>query len=175
MKMNRHLLAILLLFAFVLNCSAQSIAEAARKERERQKNLKSTVTVVGGTKVESKAGTPATKTTAPAAAPVVKPVEALDNNGRNEQYWRTAFQKARDDAKRAEDRVRSLDLNVKNLNTQLLTRTDIYNRENVIGPEIAAAQKELEDARKEAEQAKQRITNLEDELRKAGGPAGWAR
>jgi len=175
MKMNRHVVAILLSFAFALNCSAQSVADAARKERERQKNLKSTLTIVGGAKVASNTDTPATKTAAPPAANTVKPVEALDNNGRNEQYWRTAFQKARDDAKRAEDRIRLLDLNVKELNTQLLTRTDIYNRENVIGPQIAAAQKELEGAHKEAEQAKQRITNLEDELRKAGGPAGWAR
>ena len=104
-----------------------------------------------------------------------KPVAVTDNKGRDEKYWRTTFQKARDDLKRAEARVEILDLRVKDLNTQLLRRSDMYNRENRLGPEIAAAQKDLEDARKEAEQAKKKITDLEDELRRSGGPAGWGR
>jgi hypothetical protein len=68
-----------------------------------------------------------------------------------------------------------LDLRVKDLNTQLLRQSDIYNRENRLGPEITAAQKELDDARKEAAASQQKVTDLEDELRKAGGPPGWSR
>ena len=72
-------------------------------------------------------------------------------------------------------RIQLLDLKVKELNTQLLNRSDIYNKENRLGPEIADTQKQLDDARNEAVQAKQKLSDLEDELRKSGGPPGWAR
>jgi hypothetical protein len=37
------------------------------------------------------------------------------------------------------------------------------------------AQKEQTDAQKQAEQARQRVSDLEDELHRAGGPPGWSR
>jgi DNA repair exonuclease SbcCD ATPase subunit len=151
--------------------SAQSLADAARKERDRQKQLKSVVVVNQGATTVTSAGTGSTL----AAPQVVKPPELKDNNGHNEKYWRERFQKARDDEKRAEARAVLLDAKVKELNTALLQRSDIYNREYRLGPEITQAQKDLEDARKDAGEAKQRLSDLEDELHKAGGPAGWAR
>ena len=98
-----------------------------------------------------------------------------DNNGHDEKYWRERVDKARADLKSAEARVQLLDNQVKGLNTALLTRNDIYDKENTLGPEISAGQKQLEDARNQVEQAKQKISDLEDELHRAGGPAGWAR
>ena len=174
MTIKRLSIPALVLFIFALDCSAQSIVDLARKERERQKNAQSKVTVKSN--VAGVTRTPATSANPSSAAPpVVKPVVPLDNKGRDEKYWRTAFEKARDDAKRAEDRVQLLDLKIKDLNTQYLRQSDIYNRENLVGAEITAAQKDLEDARKQAEQAKQKIADLEEELRRSGGPAGWAR
>jgi hypothetical protein len=172
--MKRYLFLILVLFMFALNCSAQSLADAARKERDRQRTVQSKVTVVAGTQVTPKADAPAASAAA-TPAPSVKPVEPLDNKGRNEKFWRTAFQKTREDAKRADDMVQLLELRLKELNTKLLTRTDMYDRENRLAPEITATQKDLDDARKEAAQAKQKISDLEEELRRSGGPAGWAR
>ena len=64
---------------------------------------------------------------------------------------------------------------MKELNTQLLNRSDIYNRETVVGKELADAQTQLDVAHKEADQANQKIADLEDELHRAGGPPGWAR
>ena len=98
-----------------------------------------------------------------------------DNNGHDEKYWRESFDKARTDLKSAEDRVQLLDKKVTGLNTALLPRSDIYNKENALGPEISDDQKQLEDARNQVEQAKQKISDLKDELHRAGGPAGWAR
>ena len=173
--------SLLIVLTFVVNCFAQSVADIARKERERQRVTKSRVVTGVGTL------RPAPVTPAPGTAPTTtaqtagttttpaKPSGATDNQGRDEQFWRTAFQKARDDAKRAEARVALLDLKVKDLNTQLMRQGDVYNRERRIGPEIAAAQKELDDARRDAEQATKTITDLEESLRKSGGPAGWAR
>jgi hypothetical protein len=172
--MKQYLLPTVFVFIFALDCSAQSLADAARKERDRQKTVKSKINVVAGTQVTPKADEPAT-TSAPSVSPAVKPIEPVDNKGRNEKYWRTAFQKARENAKRAEDRIQLLDLKLKDLNTKLLTRTDMYDRENRLAPEITATQKDLDDAKKESAEAKQKISDLEDELRKSGGPAGWAR
>ena len=180
MKRNRNFkfrisistLVYLLLIVFTLDCSAQSVvADAARKERERRKNVRSTVTITGVTPAGA-----STTTAAPAPPPpVVKPVEPTDNNGRDEKYWRAAFQKGRDDLKRSEEKVQLLEVKIKDLNTQLLRQSDIYNREYRLGPQITEAQKQLDDARKEAEQARQKITGLDDELRKSGGLPGWAR
>lgn len=167
---------LLLVLTFALDCFAQSLADVARKERERQRAAHSKVVVTGTGTTATIAPTSSAKPAPPTASnSAAKPVAVTDNKGRDEKYWRTTFQKARDDLKRAEARVEILDLRVKDLNTQLLRRSDIYNRENRLGPEIAAAQKDLEDARKEAEQAKKKITDLEDELRRSGGPAGWGR
>lgn len=98
-----------------------------------------------------------------------------DNQGRDEKYWRGVFQKARDDARNAVNKVQILDLKLKDQNTQYLRQSDIYNRENRLGPEITATQKELDAARAEAERANQKILDLEQELRRAGGLPGWAR
>ena len=77
--------------------------------------------------------------------------------------------------KRSADKVQLLELKLKDLNTKLLTRTDMYDRENRLAPEITATQKELDEARKNAEQAKQKLASLDDDLRKSGGLPGWSR
>ena len=171
---------IVVLLIFTVSSFGQSLAEIAKRERERQKGAKSKVVITSN---EPAAGTSApvkTPPTAPAAtqaepSAAAKAAGPTDNQGHDEKYWRALFQKARDDAKRAQDRAVLLDLRVKDLNTQLLRQSDVYNRENRIGPEMAAAQKDLDDARKEAAAAQQKITDLEEELRKSGGPAGWSR
>jgi chromosome segregation ATPase len=176
------LLITFLWFAFALDCSAQTLAEAARKERERQKHLQSKVTVTSGATATITAGTAgvsasvaASSSGTSAAAASAKPSGPTDNQGRDEKYWRAAFQKARDDVKRSADKVQLLELKLKDLNTKLLTRTDMYDRENRLAPEITATQKELDEARKNAEQAKQKLASLEDDLRKSGGLPGWSR
>jgi len=153
---------------------AQSPADVARQERERRKAAKSTTVISGiGTPaapaVPAQAAAAAQAPPAPAAAPAEKPVE------RNEQYWRSAFKQAREDATRAEARVGVLDLRVKQLNSEYLLNGAMYNKEYRLGPDITKAQKELEDARKDAELAKKKISDLEEALRRSGSPPGWAR
>jgi DNA repair exonuclease SbcCD ATPase subunit len=174
--MTTRLTILGLLCLFSLDCFGQSLADVARKERERQKQTQpqtKTVIVESGVTATTTAGTSATTETAP--LPMLTPGGFKDNNGHDEKYWRDRFQQARNDAKRAEARVQLLENKLKEFNTQYLNRTDIYNRENVVGKEIGDTQKQLDDAHKEADQANQKITDLEDELHKAGGPAGWAR
>jgi hypothetical protein len=173
----KHLWTFILIIPMVAqDCLAQSIAEAARQERERQKAAQSKVVITSNVKISSAPPSVSTSAAAQTASPALaKPVEITDNKGRNEKYWRSAFQQARDELKRAEGRVQLLDLRLKDLNTQLLLHTEIYNREYRLGPEITAAQKELDEARKEVEEAGKKIAGLEEELRRSGGLPGWAR
>jgi hypothetical protein len=175
----------LLLLTFTFEASAQTIADIARRERARQKQVQSRNR---GTYTNSTTPAPATPPRPSESSPAAeaadeKPQEAaakppagpVDNQGRDEKYWRDAFEKARTDLRRAEENVQIQEARVKDLNTQLLRQSDIYNRENVLGPQITAAQKDLETARKDADQARNKVSNLEEELRGSGGLAGWAR
>ena len=168
------------LFLFVsllaLDCSAQSLADVARRERERQKQLHSPVVVANGVTTSTAAASSSTSSAVTPAAPkAAGPAGPVDNKGHDEKYWRQQFDKARDTLKKADDKVQLLDLKIKNLNTQLLRQSDIYNREYRLGPEIAETQKQLDDARRESDEARKKISDLEDELRRSGGPPGWAR
>jgi len=109
------------------------------------------------------------------AAAAAKPLGVTDSKGRDEKSWRAAFQAARDNVKRSEARLELLDLRIKDLNKQMLQLSSFYNREYRMGPELTAAQKDIEDARKDVELARKTIADLEEELRRSGGPAGWSR
>jgi hypothetical protein len=173
--------AVLLLFIFTAESSAQTLADIARKERARQKQAQSQnrgtfTNPTPGSATGSLSSKPiqSAPLPAPAAAPP-RPAGPVDNKGRDEKYWREAFEKARDLVKRADEKVQIQEATLRDLNTQLLRQSDIYNRENVIGAKITAAQKDLDAAKREAEQARTKITELEQELRSAGGLPGWAR
>jgi hypothetical protein len=190
-------LLVLLIFTFVLGGFSQSVADIARRERQRQNANQSKVVVTSNVNnvANNKAATqqapsapaaptstPATNSpTAPQAAPAApatptsKPGEVTDRLGHNEKFWRDRFQKARDDLKRAESKAELSDLRIKQLNTDLLQQSNVYNRENRIGADLTATQKDLDDAKRDVEVAKKQISDLEEELRRAGGPAGWAR
>ena len=165
---------VLLLFA--LDCSAQTLADLARRERARQKQLHSVVVVVNGATTTTAASTSSTAAAAKQAATgPAKPTGPLDLNGHDEKYWRTRFDNARADLKKAQDNVQLLDSKIKEMNTQLLRQSDMYNREYRLGPQISGTQKQLDDANKQVDDAKKKIADLEDELRRAGGLPGWAR
>jgi predicted RNase H-like nuclease (RuvC/YqgF family) len=178
------IISCLALFLFALDCSAQKLGDIARQERARQKRLHSTVVVVSGatTSVAATSSTTAAVATPPSATPpttppsATAPTAAVDNKGqRDEKYWRTQFDNARAALKKAQDNVQLLDLKTKDLNTQMLRQSDMYNREYRLGPQIAETQKQLDDANKQVDDAKKKIADLEDELRRAGGPPGWSR
>ena len=183
----RHLLRIVLfceVMALTANASAQTIADLARQERGRKKAVASktyTNADVGesaasrGLPAVTTAGTGAAATAgAPPATPVTTSVPA-DSKGRDEKYWRDQFTAARANLKRAEDQVRVLEARVSTSNTQMLQQSDLYNRESRLQAEVNAATAEIATARQEAEKARLQIGALEEDLRRSGGPAGWAR
>jgi hypothetical protein len=152
---------------------AQTVADVARQERERRQKTKSTIVITNSSLKPATPPQPAEET---AAAPEEKKEAAQPvAPGRDEKWWREAFSEARANVRRAEDQIRVLEIDLNRAKQDYLQRSDIYNRENRLNAEIAQINQKIDAARKDAEGARQRISQLEEELRRSGAPAGWAR
>jgi hypothetical protein len=182
---------LILVMNSMLSAQTQSRGDIGRQERARQKSTTSKTVVTNetlGTAAEEPPPPPAEKTAGkdaenetgkPAAEPAKqgdsKTAPATDTKPHDEAWWRDAFKQARDDVKRAEDQSKVLQLELDQLNTDLLIKSDIFNKEGQIVPLINAKNEELAKSEKALEQARQKVTQLEDELRRSGAPAGWSR
>ena len=180
---------LILVFNSMVFAQGVSLGDAARQERARQKastgNLKVTK-VTNETLGTAAALTPeeeAAKADADAAKDAAPKGEgkadvkanAAAESPHDEASWREAFKQARDAVKRAEDRRQTVQLELNKLNLDLLTRSDIYNREGQLNPLIDAKNKELAESEKAVNEAHDNVTQLEDALSRSGSPVGWAR
>jgi hypothetical protein len=171
-----------------LECVAQSLPEAARSERSRQTEPRRGRTFTNENIPETRG------VTIPREAPVAQPVPPPETGpaevsapeedtpdavpspaDRTEEQWRDLFEEARRERSRSEALVALTEQELADLNHQLLTRSDIFNREQVFPPLIRAKEEELALARSSVEEANQTIARLQTELRRAGRPAGWGR
>ena len=171
-----HFLAISFITSYIgTEARAQTVAEAARQERERRKTVQTKTVITNADVVTSPAPPSASTTTESKPEQSATTQGPKDKKGRDEKYWRSAFESARQELKRAQDKVQVTQLKVNDLNTMLLRQSDVYNRENRIGPDLADAKAQLDAAEQEVRQAQQKIADLEEELRRSGGLPGWAR
>jgi hypothetical protein len=166
-----------------------SLGDAARQERARQKastgNIKITNDTLGTSaalppeaedaKPESADGKTADGKDVKAEGKTDAKPEAKVEGPADEASWRAVFKQARDDVKRAEDRSQLAQLELNKLNMDLMNRSDIFNKENQLNPLIDAKNKELAAAEKAVVDARAKVTQLEDELRRSGAPIGWSR
>lgn len=95
--------------------------------------------------------------------------------GEDEQAWRDAFAAARAEVERTGNRLALLQLELSDLNNQLLTRSDIYNREYQIQPMITAKEAEIREAEQNLAAANQSLEVLSTTLGRADLPLGWGR
>jgi hypothetical protein len=156
------------------------VADAARKAREAQKNApKATVVFTNDNIPTSTTGVSVVGQTPTASSDQPSSSDAqasdADKDKNDEATWRKRFADARHkiDQDTAELSVMQRELSELNVQyypdpskamEQAYSRSDIINKQNAID----AKQKELE-------ADKQALSNLEDELRKAGGDPAWAR
>jgi hypothetical protein len=160
----------------------QTLADMARRERARKSTIHSGE-VYTNESVKAAPGQANPKAIEPikqqqakpdAGKDNAKPSGPTDNKGRDEKYWREAFDKARQALKRSEDKLRLLDLKMTDLSSQLL-RESVYSREMALRAEIDKTTKDQALARADVAVSQQKIRDLEDELRRSGGLPGWAR
>lgn len=163
--------------------TGDSLAEAARKARAEQKTEPKPKKVFTNDDIPSPPP-PSTDASAKAAtqpaggqADVEGPgtPEETANNPKSEAYWRKRFQKQHDKISQAEQ---ELDVLQRELNKD---QVQYYN-----DPQKALMQQhdrsdindkttKIDAKQKEIDSLKQGLSDLEDELRKAGGDPGWAR
>jgi hypothetical protein len=151
---------------------AQTVADAARQERERRKEVESEISeripvVTNGTSSPTAGSTAKTRVKTATAYEKSKSTGPTDSQGHDEKYWRAKFDAARLALKRAEDKLRVQDLKVPNGNSLLVpTRTTTA---------LQRATYDRDAARKAVADAHQKIADLEDQLRRSGGLPGWSR
>jgi len=172
---------------------SDSLGDAARKARAQKKDpskpakvftnedvgsLKGTISVIGN---EPAPGTGAFKTAEknddkkPANGADAKSTDvAKKEQAKDEPYWRAKFAAARKTL--AED-TKELDILQREFNLKQEQYSQDPNwamHEQNSRADINKTQSEIDTKKQDIDKDKQAISDLEDELRKAGGDAGWA-
>ena len=180
----KHILciaALVLCSSVYASAQKQTIADIARRERASRQAPQKTATITNAT-LNPKSPVDVGETAAPAdktpseGAPAAE-AEAVPTpnqaDTRGEVWWRVQFDKARTEVSRAENQVGVAQLELNSANRDLLTRS--YDPDGRGPKAVAEATKRLEDANKSVAATRARLTQLEEELRRSGAPAGWGR
>ena len=184
------LVAAAVVIASVLTAGAQSLADVARKEAARRKDVKAPVTVITNDNlkvvppvappaVPAEAGVqpPSPDAAAPADAAQEKAQEKAEetpNPTRDPEYWR----KRMADARLARDRnafmLEAVQSRINALTNDFYARDDPYQREQ-IGLARQKALAEFERMTQHQADLEKAIADIEEEARRANVPAGWLR
>ncbi len=169
MKLLRWMcLFLAMLWAGSAVVQAQTIADAARQERERRKAVEresslSIPMVTSITPAATAGSAVTTRVNTSTANEESKSTGPTDSQGHDEKYWRPKFDAARLAVKRAEDNLKLLDLRVNQTSLKMRGLSGI----------IALQNRDI--ARKDLADAQQKLADLEDQLRRSGGLPGWSR
>jgi hypothetical protein len=170
--------------------NAQTIADIARQERAKRQASQKAVVITNETLgIKPLDGTEAKQATEPkaegapaataspagpgAAVPAQAPGEPGQTEARDEKWWRGKYEEARTDVRRAENQAAVAQLELNSANRDFLTRS--YDPDGRGPAAVAAATKRLEDTNAALAAARAKVNQLDEELRRAGAPAGWAR
>lgn len=160
------------------------LVEAARKNREAQKNApkasavftndnipatRGAVSVVGSTAAETSGKSSASSDKTPGAG------EANSSTKNDETTWRKKFADARQKLAQDQTELSVLQRESDQLQLQYYPDPTKALMQSVDRSDIIKKQKAIDDKKKEVDADQQAISTLESELRKAGGDPGWAR
>ena len=180
------LIAAVAVCASVLWAGAQSLADVARQEAARRKDVKAPVKTFTNDDLKSVSpasppaapGEPGVQPTAPAeaaqgeAAPG-KPPEAPDP-AQGPEYWRKRI----NDARQARDRnailLDAFQTRINSLTNDFYGRDDPYQRAQ-IRVERRKTLEELDRMKKDQADIEKKIADIEEEARRANVPPGWLR
>jgi len=160
--------------------SQGSVADAARKAREQQKkndtapvktysnddlaNVKGDVSTVGNAPEEKKADDEK-----PGAE--AKPAEAK----KDEKYWRKRFADLRTKIADTEKEIDVLQRELEVAQKQYYPDPNVALQQQYSREDINKKTKAIDDKKQELSGLNQQMSDLQDELRKAGGDPGWSR
>ena len=156
-----------------------SLAEAARKARERQKedptpprvftndNIPSSggISSVGQPAASAGSGSPeGTASGTPAAS-----------SGSGEKFWRDKFADLRHKLEQDQENLALSQRELGTLNTQFYTDPNKALQQQLTRSDIDKKTAEIDKAKAQVAADQQAISDAEDDLRKSGGDSGWAR
>ena len=191
MSMRRHIVAVLGMVMVVTTASAQSLGDIAKKEEARRKDVKKASKVYTNDDLHSDASAPAPAAPAPSPQagasgsgqvppsasgeqPKAETPAPAEDPKKTEGYWKDRLTKARDDLQRAQTFAEALQSRINALTTDFANRADPAQRAQV-ERDRQKSLAELDRVKKEIEANTKAITDIQEEGRKAGVPAGWLR
>lgn len=161
-----------------------SLVELARQEAVRRKAIKGVSKVYtdkdvkrAGRAPEAAAPSPFSALPPPVPAPVAqpeKPQPEKPDSKKDETWWKTRMNQARDDLRRNDVFAEALQSRINALTGDYVNRDDPYQRAK-IGDDRQKAIVELDRVKAEIERSKKQIADIEEEARQAGVPPGWIR
>jgi hypothetical protein len=160
--------------------SSDDVAAAARKAREQKESAPKPKKVVTNDDI------PPAVTAAPVAVgTATKPGEgqngapaddkAAENDPKSEAYWRKRFQKTRDQISASEKELDVLQRELDKGQVQYYSDPQTAMTQQHDRSEINEKTAKIDAKKKEIDTLKQQLSDMEDEMRKAGGDPGWAR
>jgi hypothetical protein len=177
--MRTFFLSATAVFALTGVAAAQSLGDVAKQEAARRKAVATAGKVYTNDSLrpEPSAAAPAVPAAAPAASTPDKPAdkrEASQDQKKDEAYWKQRIAAERTALSRAQLFAESLQSRINALTNDFSARDDPFQR-NQIGQDRQKAMAELDRVRKEIADHTKAITDIQEEARKAGVPAGWVR
>jgi hypothetical protein len=153
------------------------LAEAARKARAEQQTAPKPKKVFTNDDMPTPPRASDTKAgTAPADATAADDKDrAAENDPKNEAYWHKKFAKARANLARSEKELEVLQRDLNKNEVQYYPDPQKALMQQYTRQDINSDRAKLEAKKQEVEANKKAISDLEDDLRKAGGDPGWAR
>ena len=173
------------LFAFSLGVSVavaqqqppQSAGDAAKRAQEKKQAAPKTRRAFTNDDVEKLRGKTSTVGAAAAApeATVAGETSPAQAASEDEAAWRKRFSEARTKLSEAQRELDILQRELNLLQQQYYSDPTKAMQEQYERKEVNEHRAKVEAKQKEVQQLRQAITDLEEELRKAGKPAAWAR
>ena len=158
------------------------VAAAARRSREQQRTAAKPAKVVTNDDFPSPPApttTPAsgTKATAEGKQDADQPSaeQEAENDPKSEAYWRKRFRKLHDKLAQSEKELDILQRELDKNQVQYYPDPQKALVQQHDRADINQGTAKIDAKKKEIESLKQQLSDLEDELRKAGGDPGWAR
>jgi len=179
--MSRLLGAVVILVAVAGTAGAQSLADVARKEEARRKDVKKPSRVITNKdlKASDNVAPPApAENQAPAPAPADNADKTDDGQPKaeasDEQVWRQKMADARLALERSQSYLDALQSKINGLWAEFTSRDNYVERER-IEADRKKALAEYDRVKAEVEDHKKAITDLEEQARRANVPPGWLR
>lgn len=153
----------------------QSLADLAKKEREKQQGKPRRVYTNDDLKKYESQRSSAEPTPAAESSGTEKSVKPATSepDENSERAWSKRFIEAKARVEESKSKADTLQAKLNDLNMKLLRQSDVFDRENVYGPLIAQAKQQIEENKTEAAAAQQGLEDLREELRKSGNPVSW--